>query len=310
MPLFMFLSGYVFYWNCKKNDVKTIVVRRFRGIAIPLISWGTVLFIFELRHGIPQDIILFIISWMNNIVSIWFLWAILLISCIVVIVYKYNGNLLKKIILSIVMFGILIVLPGRINNLFMLPYFVIGFLWCKHEIFNSCTFNKIKWLFCLAWIFLLLFYSKKHYIYTTGLFPNESINLSSIIEQLEIDLFRYIIGFVGTIAVIDLSRFFYNKIIIKSIKDIIIRGGKISLDIYVMQNILFPIIISKLCVLSVRSAGKNYFTYNWFCFDFIITFLCATISFLVLIRFSDLVNKSSVISFFFFGRIREKKVSV
>lgn len=44
MPLFTFLSGYVFFWSCKKKKFVDVLISRFKGIGIPMFLWGFIEF--------------------------------------------------------------------------------------------------------------------------------------------------------------------------------------------------------------------------------------------------------------------------
>lgn len=299
MPLFIFLSGYVFYYTCEKYDLKKIMINRLRGLGIPMFFWGTLNFLLSLRGGMPATIIEGIKQWEGEILGIWFLWAVFVSSSIVAVVYKFNRHLVIRILFAPLMVGIIFLLPGKDGNLFVFPYFVIGFLFCKFKILETGIYFKIKWIIILMWLVLLHFYSKKHYIYITGLFSNGS---NGIIDQLKIDLFRYIIGLCGTIAIMEIFRFFYTKKENHFSIKWILYGGKHSLDIYVMQRIFLERWISTTFKRMVDISGINYLKTNVFIFDFFITSACALFCYIVLTNISKLVEKSDVFSFILFGR--------
>ena len=302
MPLFMFMSGFVFYWSCDKHELRTILINRFRGIGIPLLSWGILQFMYDISLEKPKNVISYIKMLKNSIVSIWFLWAVLSISCAVAIIYKYRDRLIDKVILGILMVALLYILPGRTNNFFMIPFFILGFIFCKYGIFERYLYIRFKWLYFLIWLFMLIFYGKRHYIYTTGIFPSGLISGKAILLQFEIDLFRYLIGLFGTIAIIELLRLIFKKINMKNLSKLIVNGGRRSLDIYVMQRVLVETIIANAFVNIVDSIGENYLTSNLLCYNFVITLLFALICYIFLLGISTVLNKNAVVSFVLFGR--------
>lgn len=58
--------------------------------------------------------------------------------------------------------------------------------------FNNAA---IKWLAVVVWVIMLCLFKKKYYIYTSGILLHSQYG---VYEQLKIDMFRYIIGFVGS----------------------------------------------------------------------------------------------------------------
>lgn len=40
MPLFMLISGYLFYYSISKKNIKELLKSRFTSIIIPIIAWG------------------------------------------------------------------------------------------------------------------------------------------------------------------------------------------------------------------------------------------------------------------------------
>ena len=82
----------------------------------------------------------------------------------------------------------------------MIPFFVLGFYLAKYC--NCFRYRKLIFpVAFLLWGFLLNFYSKDTYIYTTGFTILGKSGINAITTQLIIDLYRYAIGIVGVVSV-------------------------------------------------------------------------------------------------------------
>lgn len=76
MPLFMVISGYLFYWTCKK-DIKLVMIGRARSIGVPMLTWGTLISLVLYRSSLTPQ------KWLSQVIDIWFLWAVLISSVLV-----------------------------------------------------------------------------------------------------------------------------------------------------------------------------------------------------------------------------------
>ncbi len=239
MPLFALLSGYLFYWSMKK-DTFEIVKRRLTSIILPMFVWVTLVSLgssaFKVYGGN------FVLSkFLHDYISafvylIWFLWAMFWCSLIALIVEKVlKGRL--------IVYGLLVIpllfMPVTLNlhlYAFMFPYFAAGFLFNKYKGGEKCrkfwgkespTFIGIA----IAFIVLFLFYGRDSYIYTTGI----SLLGKNGLLQLGIDVYRWIIGFVGSIMVILLCKMVCEKWNGKGVR-FIAYLGRISLGIYILNT--------------------------------------------------------------------------
>ncbi len=134
---------------------------------------------------------------------------------------------------------------------FMIPYFVIAFYYAKYG--KEWLKNKyVGIISVLLWIVLMKFYSKDMYIYTTGV---TIIGKTSVCSQLKIDIYRFVVGVFGIIAILFVTKMFYEKVnIIKNtywerILGIIEYMGINSIVFYILSTYLFtwvlPVVTSK-----------------------------------------------------------------
>lgn len=133
----------------------------------------------------------------------------------------------------VVMIFAMYLFPNTEYNLYVYPYFIGGFMYHQYE--NSIKKyigKKVEIIVFLTFFIMLFFYKEKHYIYTTGI--SLITNERSIGTQLGIDIFRYFIGFFGSLSVIMIIKNWGNRLP-EVVKRILILCGKKSLEIYILQ---------------------------------------------------------------------------
>ena len=302
MPLFMFLSGYVFYWSCRKKCLFQVLISRLRGIGIPMLVWGSIEFILSGNLGVNEcSLLYFVKSVVNHSLSIWFLWAVLISSVLVAVIYKSRIRLnAVKYTLMVLAVVLVAILPGQNENLYVYPYFIIGFAFSEYRVFYLEKFKKLEFVFLLLWICLIPFYQKEHYIYMSGIMPFGS--KYGFWKHVGIDAYRYAIGLFGVFAVVYVGRILYHWVKDRKIAETVIYGGKHSLDIYVMQRLLLELAVAKVCSKMVCVVGFNYLTSNLWLFDLFIAPVCALACFAVLSFVAKQIEKSGLLSFVLFGK--------
>lgn len=305
MPLFMLLSGYVSYWGCDKKLIN-IIIKRLRGVGIPLLAWGTVDFIVVSISASTFNVR----TWIHSIVGIWFLWAVLCSSIIVAIIHKLPVNTLLKYSIMILSTELFVKMPGGTLSGFVYPYFIIGYAMNEWNLFANKAYRKVIQPICvIMWIVLLLFYKKESYIYVSGL--TWKIKEIGLLGQIEIDLYRYAIGLVGCIAVIGMLEILYNRMVQKDCKQskqvieflgIIERFGLHTLEIYVLQRIVLERCFVKAYEYVVSLMGQNVMSINRVLYDFVFTLMFAILIGYVLLRVSEAVSKYPRLSWLLFGK--------
>lgn len=55
MPLFMLVSGYLFYFSISKKTFKEMVQGRIQAIGIPILVWGTGLYLLDFMIAFVQN---------------------------------------------------------------------------------------------------------------------------------------------------------------------------------------------------------------------------------------------------------------
>lgn len=305
MPLFMLLSGYVSYWGCNKK-LKIIITNRLRGVGIPLFVWGTLDFVIaSILVGTFN-----VRTWFHSIIGIWFLWAVLCASIFVAVIHKLPVSTFLKYLIMILGTILFVQMPGGTSNGFVYPYFVIGYAINEWNLFENETYRKVIQPICgVIWVILLLFYKKESYIYISGL--TWKISEIGLLGQISIDLYRYTIGLVGSLAVIGLLKKLYDKVIQKDCKQskpiakvlhIIQRLGLHTLEIYVLQRIVLERCFAKAYEYTINFIGQNILALNRALYDLCFTLWCAVVIGIVLMKFSEAASKHPRLSFSIFGK--------
>lgn len=302
MPLFMLVSGYLFAFSCKKRDLRTLVVHKVQGLLQPIVFCTMINYFLTniiARRHIEN---LLDAKWMSEIRSLWFLWSVLAASLIIGFAYKVPKRRITQLIIAF--FGLLFVclLPNPDMNMFMYPYFIIGFIFACVKDRIPIFFNKLKYLSLGCFPVLLLFFKKKDYKYITGIMNNDYDLYSLIVNN----LYQWAVGLVGSVFVLVLLEWFV--IATKRIKPIELFGyavskiGQRSLQIYCLSVSLLSFFLPKLYdSFCERIIGFNLFAQNMLLYNFIFTptiAICYAVGLYWLIKFLERIKISKVI----FGR--------
>jgi uncharacterized membrane protein YeiB len=117
---------------------------------------------------------------------------------------------------------------------------VMGYYYAKYE----TSFEKIyvaKYLTIGLFPIMLLFFEKKHYIYTSGIFGGEY----SVTEYIAINGYRWLIGLIGSIFVITIIQLLQLSSRLKHLMKIVASLGRRSLQIYVLSVVVLSAYLPK-----------------------------------------------------------------
>ena len=148
MPLFMLISGYLFYISNKKK-IKNLIFSKLKTIGIPLLAFILIChlpdYIVLIYNG---EIIKCLLSYINTIFrggTMWFLFSLLLnISIIAIITRIVKTKLLQHMVMLFV-FIVSLFIPDFILlsvHKYMYPFFCIGYIMKENGIFPyTCSEN-------------------------------------------------------------------------------------------------------------------------------------------------------------------------
>lgn len=296
MPLFMLVSGYLFFYSFSKRSMKELLIHRTQSLLHPIV-FGS-LFIFLATTALAnalngKAVAIFDGAWLCKLSSLWFLWSVLVASLATTLACKTQKKLPAQVLLFLVMIPLIALFPNASLNIYMYPYFILGFYFAKFKDKLPQWVHRAKYASLLLFPLMLCFYEKKHYIYITGLLPDQ---VYSLMDMLLIDAYRWLIGLVGSVFALTLLDICCQHVLLKVKRTIISAGlaalGEKSLQIYVLSVPFLSMYLSAgfpkiLSVLKIH----NIFATNIVVYNFVFTFLLAVSYALALYCLTKLLEK-------------------
>ncbi len=291
MPFFMLISGYLFFFSEQKRKLVELIEYKIKSLLYPILMCSFLNML--LTTGITS-----VMGGYRKIItntfgaiplsSLWFLWSVLACSVAVAFAVKLTRNPVSQGLLFAA--GILIVafFPNWQMNIYMYPYFVIGYLYAKNEKRIRGYFDIIGVISSIGFVTMLFFFQKKHYIYTSGLLGGGTIG-----ESLCIDSFRWAIGLFGSTSIVWTAQKVYG-IVSAEIRTAVEELGKHSLAVYALSVSLLsfwlPIIINRILRFLTWVHWSNYI---WI-YNLIITPLVATAYSILLLKIIRIFKKHGI----------------
>lgn len=271
MPLFMLVSGYLFAFSCKKRNLSALLVHRTQGLLQPIIM--CTIFNYIVTEVLLKRHLIGILGagWLSSLGSLWFLWSVLASSIIIAIAFKSSKKIFVRIVIAIAGFAFVSMFPNFDMNIYMYPYFLLGFVFAFVKDRLPGFVMNIRWTSLIVFPFLLCFFEKKHYIYTTGIINKQY----TILSLIEINIYRWIIGLVGSIFVLVLVelfvRFVYKYNFFIFIGNAISALGRKSLQVYCISVSLLSSLLSTVYPLICNKIGFNILSWNMTLYNCVFT---------------------------------------
>lgn len=296
MPLFMEISGYLFWKSLNKRSLSQIFLKQYKSIIVPIIVW-TVIYVFldYCKGYLNLDLFGELIDYIyQRFFSLWYLWSLIFASLATALIYKKIDNPIIRIICYMAFWLCLFLMPGKYIlykgcHLWMFPYFLSGFYFHKYETEIQRKMNKYHWICIPVFFIMLYFFGREHFIYTSGINPFDS--KYGFYEQIIIDIYRWIIGFAG----IGMMTFAVKKIVkirkLSCISNIFKRLSNAALYIYMLQPIMISYFYIKYYNYYVNemNGGVNKLTSNVFLFNYLWTPLISVIFLSILYLISEVI---------------------
>ncbi len=227
---------------------------------------------------------------------LWFLWAILISSLVVMVVEKCLKSKLLKTVALAVLFVFIGYLPNGMYSMFLFPFFTAGYYYRKYE---ERIDKRFGWIAVPVFIMMFIFYNRNCFIYTTGIsLLHSSMGIG---RQLFIDVYRYLIGFAGSITVIMLVRTVADRLP-QGLKKVVGMMGRYSLEIYILQCFVVCWIMPTVWQNIVEKTGANPLTKIMPVYEFVITPVVAMAAMTVLIFVIRAAGKNEKLRKIAFGR--------
>ena len=304
MPLLMLVSGYLFCFSFKKRSLRELLIYKTQAMLQPIIMCGILsFFLTDVMAAVYQRNFMAIVGggWLDHLIDYWFLWSVLAASVYVSIVCKLVKHWLVKLLLLGLGIFFVALFPNAQMSMYMYPYFVAGFYYA--ELKETAFVRKmqvLKYLPLVVFPIMLFFFSKEHYIYTSGI-----IGSGGLLHHLRIDAFRWLIGFMGSVSALVVL----EKIVLltthKGNCPVLLQGvvllGRKSMQIYVLSCIFLSCYLPLVYRWIVDKLGKNVLAHNMGLYTFLYTVLLTIVYCVGLVALAKLLKKARV-SKLLFGR--------
>ena len=256
MPLFMAISGYLFYYSNKK-PFREVMLSRLKSIGIPYLTYCTItVLLLAPFKGWAES---FVMDTYAN--GYWFLTSVLF-NCIIVSIVTYVTR--KRVLVTAILLLIDIILLFVDENYlykthnYMYTCFIIGYLYNAH-LQRPITFKKTKRsvgiVLLILFILCVSIFKDELYVYGSGvcILKDGGINL----HQYWVDLVRCSIGFCCSIFFLYMIPLFQN--LREMIKEKIYLMSHFSIGIYCLSDIILTIYYKVLGNLGIE-IPFNYIT--------------------------------------------------
>lgn len=211
MPLFMFVSGYLFTNTPKKRRTYEILKSKFHELVIPIIIWSAIFTIAfygrRVLTGINVENILYLVKMYIKFLPIylWFFWTVYACMLLTTILAKSFGDIRWTFLLATLLLFAIPDFSLLIYVKYLFPYFIAGYFY-KHYSKQIAKYRSVLVLISgIIFIYGVTIWNTDYYIYNTGMSLNAGDHIS---EKFQIIAVRYIMGFVGTFLFITILRSF------------------------------------------------------------------------------------------------------
>lgn len=273
MPMFAFISGYFLNKTINKHKFSSNLLNKIGMILFPIILWNIIFKV--ITFDVFHNCITLTFS------RFWFLWAIFIVSVMVLLIERlFNFNkVLKSVIYVMVAVAIHTVINLPSNAAFLFVPCVFGMYYddIKKKVYNAVKqkdIKNIKIFVVVIFVVMQLFWDKNYNVWNTG---NNIFAFSTpLITSLRI-IFRTVIGIVGSIAMKVVFDFLCDCKFMK-FKKAICSIGKNTLEIYIIQSYLVEFLGVMAVAYVTKLLGFNVFTINMFLLDFVFAFVISGVS--------------------------------
>lgn len=304
MPLFMLISGYLFYHSFIKKDIKQTLQNKIQQLLYPIIIFTILNYYISVIIEIMVDgsLLKFLnANWVSKLSNIWFLWSVLASTIVICLSHALTKNKKNAFVLSLILCPIVYLFPNGDNNLFMYGFFITGFYFAQYKNLFPTKLLKLKYVFSLLFLIILPFWENDFYIYLTGMFNFSSFNL--FFKQITVDIIRYVYGIAGSVFMITMVNMIVsnkNKVVLKLLSTLKYIGQK-SLQIYLIQIVVIENLFNKFyCWLSAKLSYNILFV-NKQLFNFVLVPTISIIFVFAILSIIKFIEKKNY-SKFIFGR--------
>ena len=265
MPLFMLVSGYLFYFSYEKRDLKTLLIHRTQGMLQPIVFASMLnTFLMELPTVILHGGVQFTNGKLfTGFYTMWFLWCVLSCSTAVALAGKLARNSWSRLLLIVCGVFLVALFPENHYHVYMYPYFVAGFYYGMYRNRIPGWLKKCAWLSLAVFPMLLTRYESWHLIYVSPIYSPQW----DLLPMLQLNGFRWMIGFAGSLFVLVITDFavklFAGRKKIPAALTMLAKLGENSLAIYCISVSLLSHYLMKIFDRFGQVTSWNLTLYNY-----------------------------------------------
>lgn len=225
MPVFMIIAGY-FFERKLNNPFFEIIVSQGKRLIVPNIFWGGLMLSIS---SIYKEVTCLDI--LRLPLSCWFTFTLFACSILFLVCSKYIQS---KPALAVFLSILVLFINGAEYLKFMVPFFGIGILFARYNIFDKVA--NIKWLVLLSLgsvFFLVLFWNSDYTIYCT---PSPSLSTFFYMHYWYAFFIRILVGTSMTMSICIFFRIFEGFIPMIPIWN---KLSVNSMGIYIIHSCIF-----------------------------------------------------------------------
>ena len=240
MPLFMGISGYLFYYS-EKRSIGYIVKKRFEQLIVPLLIWTFIVYILILLKKPEANLTESLLLYFRLLPrEYWFLFILFISSLLLAFTNVY----LKSWYYHLIIILLMLLIPDFSSMQllkFMYPIFLLGFMYNRHSSFINRYINYVIMASVFLFIAGLYYWKTDYFIYTTGsqILYKDGVH----IEQIKNNGFRYIVGIAGSVVILYLAKIIFDKV--KLNYSTIEKLGRETLGLYLVHLFLLELFFHK-----------------------------------------------------------------
>lgn len=279
MPLFMLVSGYLFFFSFRKRELKPLLIHRTQGLLQPILLGGVLnqLLMMVMYKAVGYEVSLLNGGLVPGLFQFWFLWCVLFCSIAVGIACKVTQKWYLQVLLLVPGGGLLMLLPTADLHLCMYPFFVLGFFYAKYADQIPGWVKKLRYLSLIVYPVLLPFYETRHSFYISPVYSRQI----GITASFLLNLYRTAVGLAGSLFVMTLlwevvCRCEEGSLCSKLLAPFA-QMGKHSLQLYCISTAVISGYLPELYPRFISAIGYNVFEGHMELFSFVFTPLLAAV---------------------------------
>lgn len=216
MPLFMVISGFFFQYSLRKHSFRENLRRKAAQLLVPVLVIGTLDYLLTANHAVPaRDIPLNYYAVLIR--TLWFLQAVFVSCLAVLVVDRFVRSHLLQLFVYLALCVAFLFVPDfgcSTGSKFMFPCFVAGLYlnrWGLDQKYKALPGRPlVAAALTAAFCVLLHFFSFRQTFYNTTVYLFSGIDSPAAL--LYDDIFRVVIGLIGSFAVMALVYELFSRL--------------------------------------------------------------------------------------------------